>query len=218
MDEITPKRPPASRNGRRVQRVNHPRQPPKREQFPQQTNVACWSVLDEPVVPARAQSRYREIPKPAPFYQTQGGVRPAGIPIIVKQVVKAREKGEEWFEDAMCQRNDRNEFLREKLLHRRAVTRRQFYSEMKDRTVGLARESGQEWVDLPEKRARSLRAATALAEKKAAEAISQQDIEAMAELAVYDEVLYQRKHKAQPTFDMEEFLEKRGIRIVHHRE
>jgi hypothetical protein len=175
-------------------------------------NQAYWNILDEPSVPARDQTHYRIIAKAAPFYQAQGGLRPNGIPIIVSGVAAAREKGQEWFEDCVCRRDDRAEFLRANLLHRRSVTKRQFYSNLRERTIELARESGQEWVDMDVKKSESSRAATALAERKKQDAITPAEKEAMEELARYDEWMYQRTQKMRTTLDMELFLEQQGIK------
>jgi hypothetical protein len=95
--------------------------------------------------------------------------------LIVNGVIAAREKGREVFKDQMCQKDDRAEFLRAKLLHRRSVTTRQFYAKWKDRTIDLAWDSGQEWVDIGIRKAEVLTIEAALAEKRQINHITPED-------------------------------------------
>jgi hypothetical protein len=208
LEALKPRQRPATRNGRRLHRERHPRPTPPRDGLPLQLNQAYWNVLDEPSVPARRANVYEDAQKPAPFSKLRTGPRMGGIPICRADVIEGRARGQAWFEDEMVRKDDRALYVHEKKMHRRAMTSRAFNAELRDRTIDVAEQAGQEWIRIPAKRAETARVASVLAEKKRL-AIKPDEAQAMAELAKYDEKIY-REHQAQikrPIQAMEELLE-----------
>jgi hypothetical protein len=214
-DEIHPRHLAATRMGRRIQRERKPEAAGRvRNELPMQIGQAYWTVLDEPSVPARPQIRYREIGKPARFCLTRPGPRPAGIPVCKNDVIDARGRGESWFEEQMSRRDDRELLEREKALHQRALTSRQFHATIRGHREEIAQECGQKWVNIPAKRSETARGGARKNEQRVPP-MSPEEAEAMADLTQYDDALY-REYQAtkRPTDDMEFYLERRGVRPV----
>jgi hypothetical protein len=165
-------------------------------------------VLDEPSIPLRPATRYEEREKISPFQMLRTGPRPGGIPICKNDVVLSRAKRQAWFEDQMTKKDDREMYVREKTLHRRAMTSRAFHSALRDRTAEMAGRCGQEWVNIPAKRAESARRASVLEEERKLEMTPEEE-RLMSELAAYDEKIYRESHgkEKRSTEDIEAVLE-----------
>jgi hypothetical protein len=214
-DQTSPKLPPPSRNGQRINREEREPTPRSRDALPIQMNQAYWNVLDEPSLPARPQTAYRKTKKPAQFCMLQTGPRPSGIPICIGDLLDSRSAGQTKFEDQMSKVVDREMYNREMALHKRAMTCRAQTRQMKDRTMDIAADSGQAWATSQSREARTARkeAREAREREQRLLGITSEDAEAMAALSRYDETLYQKyQEKKRPIEDVALFLEQRGMR------
>jgi hypothetical protein len=157
LEQVTPRLPPATRNGRRIHRDERPPTPRPRDALPIQLNQAYWNVLDEPSLPARPKTAYKQINKPSQFSLLRTGPRAGGIPICIGDLMDSRNAGQAKFEDQMSRLADREIYNRDKLLHARAMTSRAQTRQMRDRTERIAADSGQAWATSHSRVARTAR-------------------------------------------------------------
>lgn len=212
MTEAKPRTRPATRNGATIHREERPKTPNKRDDLPMQMNQAYWNVLDEPSIPRRPKSVYKEYKKPNQFCKLRTGPRPAGIPICVNDLMTSRARGQAKFEEEMSRKRDRELYQREKTIHERAMTSRELMNDLSTRTREIAAESGQKWA-VYGTATEKVRPKSVKSSRRPKEKISKEDLESLAQLARIDERMHQeRQAKKRPTDEMELFLEQSGIR------
>lgn len=201
---------PATRNGRPLSRVTDESPTPRKQNnLPMQMNQAYWNVLDEPSLPSRPANKYVEYPKMAQFTKLRTGPRPAGIPIMVNDLMTSRLRGQIKFEDEMLKKKDKELYQREKVLHERAATSRNTNRVFREKTHEIEQLSGQ--IDYV---ARTVRSRDAMRYQKPKDKqISADELEAMAELKRYDDKLYaDYQAKKRPADEMERLLLQTGMK------
>lgn len=207
--EIQPKRRPATRNGKPIQRPTTAT-PRKKPNLPKQMCQAYWNVLDEPSIPARPKNVYVEKPKPVQFSMLRTGPRPGGIPIVINDLAACREAGEKWFENEMAKKKDKELYKREQTLHNRSTASRNFNLSLKEQTNDLAVASGQRTINDINSQSNSI----IVIPKPVTPTKEEQ--EAIDELSKYDDKLYQEyQAKKRPTDEMELLLQQSNMRVYN---
>lgn len=148
-----------------------------------------WQVLDEPLLPSLPPNSFVESRKTRPFYAASKKSVNLTIPIITDDLVERVELNQTKFEREMKMKKDKEDKQRTKLLHTRALANRDKMRKRQSDLSDLESRSGQLRIQT-----RLTMRNSCLAHKKALESqntkITQEDIEAMAELKKFDDALY----------------------------
>jgi hypothetical protein len=172
-------------------------QPPKRR-----NGTSHWQVLDEPFLPALPPNYFSKTHKTQPFYLPARRAPRTGIPLVVDDLVEIRERRQNNYTQKLTKTLKADDKNRRKKIRAASVASRQSTNKRQQETMELQHRSGQ------------LNAQSRISKRQMSmrmgdwepQAPTKQEEEALAELARYDDELWNQAQLARKSDPVSQLL------------